>query len=401
MVDAAQEYESAKTMERQRKADEREERLSAFKGQRITPTSPSDFHHRGISELRALVEHANPDAIENSGSHWRASADRLGGQDGRGGIRKAFMDAVDHASAHWQGSAAEAFRREALKVLDKVDRTYGHARVVERTLIGTRESGPETGVAHNLREAKKTMSGIKDPGKVDSALDDSGDDAQFHRDMANPKMDARMALELNRDSLSLSKERQVEAVIVMDELAANYEGHAEAFWSEGTDPGGVKGDWPKHPSSSAAPPPVNMPVIGGPRPKPSSGDSEDAQWRGRIRGAGRLRRPQDQPARAARADRTRQCAGRHHGPADERRFTRWWRAWRRPRRERRYGRSLRRSDPRGWHRRFWRRRGFRSAWCRWDARRRYAGRRGRQQRGTWRRCRAHRRAGPYPRRHGR
>ncbi|MFG2891890.1 hypothetical protein [Streptomyces sp. NPDC048248] len=269
MVDAAQEYESAKTMERQRKADEREERLSAFKGQRVTPTSPSDFHHRGISELRALVEHANPDAIENSGNHWRASADRLAGQDGRGGIRKAFMDAVDHASAHWQGSAAEAFRREALKVLDKVDRTYGHARVVERTLIGTRESGPETGVAHNLREAKKTMSGIKDPGKVDSALDDSGDDAQFHRDMANPKMDARMALELNRDSLSLSKERQVEAVIVMDELAANYEAHS-GILEEGTDPGGVKGDWPKHPSSSSSPPPVNMPVIGGPRPKPSS-----------------------------------------------------------------------------------------------------------------------------------
>ena len=92
---------------------------------------------------------------------------------------------------------------------------------------------------------------------------------QFHRDMANPKMDARMALELNRDSLSLSKERQVEAVIVMDELAANYEAHS-GILEEGTDPGGAKGDWPKHPSSSAAPPPVNMPVIGGPRPKPSS-----------------------------------------------------------------------------------------------------------------------------------
>ena len=212
------------------------------------------------------------------------------------------MDAVDHASAHWQGSAAEAFRREALKVLDKVDRTYGHARVVERTLIGTRRirsrrrASPTT-----FARPRRPCPEIKDPGKVDRALDDSGDDSQFHRDMANPKMDARMALELNRDSLSLSKERQVEAVIVMDELAANYEGHATASGGRRPIRAASTGDWPKHPSSSAAPPPVNMPDVGGSAPEAVVRDAEIAQRRGRIRGPGRLRRSQDQPARTAGA----------------------------------------------------------------------------------------------------
>lgn len=270
MVDARQEYDSAKNMERQRKEQEREERLKSFKGQRVlSPPSPSDFHHHGINALRAMIANANPEAIETSGHHWRASADRLAGEDGHGGIRKAFMDAVDHATAHWEGSAAEAFRREAGKVLVKIDKTYSHARIVERTLVGTRTTGPESGVAHNLREAKKAMSKIHDPGVVDRATDESGDDGQFKRDMANPKMDARMALELNRDNLSLTKERQVEAVIVMEELAAHYNGNADVL-RDGTDPGGVRGDWPKDPSTKHAPPPVNMPVIGGTRPKPSA-----------------------------------------------------------------------------------------------------------------------------------
>ncbi|MGW1375322.1 hypothetical protein ACWD6P_13750 [Streptomyces sp. NPDC002446] len=269
MVDARQERESAKAMEQQRKNREREERLKSFKGQRLTPRSPSDFHHHGINALRAMIENASPETIETSGRHWRASADRLGGDDGHGGIRKAFMDAVDHATAHWEGSAAQAFRREAVKVLEKIDRTYQHSRNVESTLIGSRSSGPEIGVAHSLREAKKAMSKIHDPGVVDRATDDSGDDSQFKRDMANPKMDTRMALELNRDNLSLTKERQVEAVIVMDELAANYDGH-KSFLREGVDPGGPSGDWPKQPPTHTPPPPVRMPVTGGAHPHPSS-----------------------------------------------------------------------------------------------------------------------------------
>ncbi|MFI1155982.1 hypothetical protein [Streptomyces sioyaensis] len=269
MVDAKQEYDNAKAMEQQRKNHEREERLKSFKGQHLTPRSPSDFHHHGINALRAMIANANPEAIETSGHHWRASADRLGGQDGQGGIRKAFMDAVEHATAHWEGTAAQAFRREAGKVLEKIDRTYQHSRNVESTLIGSRSSGPEVGVAHNLREAKSTMSKIHDPGLVDRAKDDKGDDSQFKRDMQNPKMDTRMALELNRDNLSLSKERQVEAVIVMDELAAHYDGHSKIL-EEGPGPGGPGDDWPTQPSTRHTPPPVRMPVIGGAHPNSSS-----------------------------------------------------------------------------------------------------------------------------------
>lgn len=214
--------EYAKTIkEKNRKEQIKEE----FGSHKVIPKSNSDFHHHGLDALRAMVKNSNPDAIESAGDHWRASADLLAGEDGRGGVRKAFMDAVDHASAHWHGAAADAFRRESQKVLSKIDRTYGHARSVETALIGGRGTGAKGSIAHSVREAKTAMSKIEDAGDVEGFFDTNGkdgDDAQFHKDMANPKMDAKMALELNRDSLSLSKERQVEAVIVMEELANNY-----------------------------------------------------------------------------------------------------------------------------------------------------------------------------------
>ncbi|WP_411137446.1 hypothetical protein [Streptomyces sp. C10] len=234
--------------------------------------SSSNFHEHGLDALRAMVKNSDPDAIESAGDHWRASADRLAGEDGSGGIRKAFMDAVDHASAHWHGAAADAFRREAQKVLKKIDLTYRHARNVETALIGGRGSGPQGGIAHSLREAKKTMSKIEDAGKVEGFFDTNGKDGadqQFHKDMANPKMDAKMALELNRDNLSLSKERQVEAVIVMEELASNYRANEPTVSGGLGPPPGAGHDWPTEPREPARPAPVNMPTPGGPRVKPS------------------------------------------------------------------------------------------------------------------------------------
>ncbi|MGY5124808.1 hypothetical protein [Streptomyces nigrescens] len=243
-----------------------------FGSHKVVPTSDSDFHNHGLDALRAMVKDSDPDAIESAGDHWRASADRLAGEDGSGGIRKAFMDAVDHASAHWHGAAADAFRREAQKVLKKIDLTYLHARNAEIALIGGRGSGPQGGIAHSLREAKKTMSKIEDAGKVEGLFDTNGKDGadeQFHKDMANPKMDAKMALELNRDNLSLSKERQVEAVIVMEELAHNYrENQPNVSGGDGPPPGPGR-EWPTEPRQPVHPAPVNMPTPGGPRVKPS------------------------------------------------------------------------------------------------------------------------------------
>ncbi|AWN29122.1 hypothetical protein [Streptomyces sp. NEAU-S7GS2] len=262
-----EEYEK-KINEKNRKEQIKED----FGSYKPIEQSSSNFHGHGLDALRAMVKNSDPDAIESAGDHWRASADRLAGEDGQGGIRKAFMDAVDHASAHWHGAAAEAFRREAQKVLSKIDRTYGHARNVEAALIGRRGSGPQGGIAHSVREAKKAMSKIEDAGKVEGFFDTNGKDGadqQFHKDMANPKMDAKMALELNRDNLSLSKERQVEAVIVMEELANNYRQNQPNVSDGIGPPPGPGHDWPTEPREPTHPAPVNMPTPGGPRVKPS------------------------------------------------------------------------------------------------------------------------------------
>ncbi|MFE3647964.1 hypothetical protein ACFXO2_08990 [Streptomyces sp. NPDC059152] len=264
MTEAGQERDGAQEMARRRAEQERAEQLKSLRGHRLTPRSPSDFQKRDLAALQAMIEHASPETIETSGRHWRTSADQLGGDDGHGGIRKAFKDAVDHATAHWEGTAAQAFRREAAKVLSKLDRSYQHARNVESTLIGSRTSGPEVGVAHNLREAKKAMVTLRLAGGAPDPVAPTGDDSQFKRDMANPKLDTRMALELNRGSLPPSKERQLEAVVVMDELAAHYEAQGKRL-REGTGPG-IAGDWPVAPTGSPAPPPVDAAVTGGRQP---------------------------------------------------------------------------------------------------------------------------------------
>ncbi|WP_438486244.1 hypothetical protein [Streptomyces sp. S186] len=264
MTETGRQHDGAQEMERRRTEKERAELLKSLHGHRLTPRSPSDFQKRDLPALRAMIEHAGPETIETSGRHWRSAADRLGGDDGHGGLRKAFQDAVEHAAAHWEGTAAEAFRREAAKVLAKIERSYQHARNVESILIGSRASGPEAGVAHNLREAQKALLRLQLAGAATAPTTEAGDDSQFKRDMANPKLDTRMALELNRHSLPPDKQCQIEAAVVMDELAAHYEAQGKRL-REGTGPG-VTGDWPIAPSGSPAPPPVDTAVTGGPRP---------------------------------------------------------------------------------------------------------------------------------------
>ncbi|MGP4002267.1 hypothetical protein [Streptomyces sp. 8N706] len=227
-----------------------------------------------------MIENADPDQVDRAGDHWRAAADQLGGLDGSGGIRKAFKDAIDHALAHWEGPASKNFLEAANDVLRKIDRSYRHARNAEMAMIGTRETGRDVGIAANLRKAQETMKSIHQPDTTDrvkdKASDGSRDDAQFHRDMANPNIDARTALELNRENLSLSKERQVEAVIVMEELAWNYKQQSNGM-RPGVDRGG---DWPSEPNDQTPPSPVVMPTIGGDMSPKSSAPSSGAKGSG-------------------------------------------------------------------------------------------------------------------------
>lgn len=241
------------------------------------PRSPSDFHNHGINELRAMISNSNPAAVRKAGDNWKAIADLLAGEDGSGGIAKEFKDAVDEASKSWSGDASKKFREAAADVLEKIDRTYRHARNTQKTLIGNGEIGSCTpgmdstaqiaapgSVAQTLAEAKATMEKIDDPSKTergkDWASDGSRDDSQFHADMADPNKDMSQVLEANRGDLSLSKERQVEAVIVMETLARNYSLHRKNFVGGDPDHGG---EWPAPPVDQSPVGPIPMPIPGG------------------------------------------------------------------------------------------------------------------------------------------
>lgn len=241
------------------------------------PRSQSDFHHKGIDALRAMISNANPNAVRKAGDNWKSIADQLGGEDGTGGLAKEFKEAVTEAEKSWSGEASKKFKEAAADVLEKINRTYRHARNTQLTMIGNGEIGSCTpgmesaaqiagpgSVAQTLAEAKYTMDKIDDPSKTermgDKVSDGGRDDSQFHEDMANPNIDVSQALEAHRGDLSVSKERQVEAVIVMETLAFNYRQHANNIKNGPPEDGG---DWPSNPNQNSPVGPIPMPIPGG------------------------------------------------------------------------------------------------------------------------------------------
>lgn len=241
------------------------------------PRSQSDFHHKGIDALRAMISNANPSAARKAGDNWKSIADQLGGEDGTGGLAKEFKEAVTEAEKSWSGEASKKFKEAAADVLEKINRTYRHARNTQLTMIGNGEIGSCTpgmesaaqiagpgSVAQTLAEAKYTMEKIDDPSKTermgDKVSDGGRDDSQFHEDMANPNIDVSQALEAHRGDLSVSKERQVEAVIVMETLAFNYRQHTYNFRDTTVEDGS---NWPSQPNQQTPVGPIPMPIPGG------------------------------------------------------------------------------------------------------------------------------------------
>ncbi|WP_404816540.1 WXG100 family type VII secretion target [Streptomyces thermolineatus] len=220
----------------------------------IPHSKESDFHNHGLTALKAMIEESKPENVKKTAQEWKEVADELAGGSGDGGIRKSFKSAIDHALAHWRGPASEKFREEAEKVLSKIDRAYGHARNAERAMRGA---------AEDLGKAQGEMAKIKEPSFGDRVGDwwnDEGrDPSQYNKDLASSKYDTDAALERNREYLSLTKERHLEAVVVMEALAYNYKGHAAVIKA----PRHVidDGDWPAEPNNVPSPPPIALPTV--------------------------------------------------------------------------------------------------------------------------------------------
>jgi hypothetical protein len=146
------------------------------------------------------------------GDGEKGGVDQVPSNDSVAGMLKM---AVENVLEHWEGAAAEAFKRRADEISLQIRNGAAYANFTSKQLLA---------ISKDLDTAKAKMGPIEEPSKLESGwdwLNDDQDDSQMKKDMA-AGASADAVAKANEKNLSLGMERKLEAVAVMEELAANY-----------------------------------------------------------------------------------------------------------------------------------------------------------------------------------
>ncbi|GGN61784.1 hypothetical protein GCM10012285_61150 [Streptomyces kronopolitis] len=232
-------------------------------------TSRPQFTEKGLNDLKQMVSGANPAEVGNVAKGWRDVRVSLVGEGWDGGIKKHFDDAVEKVLKTWHGSSADQFASSAQKISENFANLalYPHNTGEVLRQIG-----------ENLKEVQKFVDDVKEPSSWESKEDwladkatsgvgkgaaigntimpgagglvgglvggmvggDGRDDSQLKVDLQNPKMSIWDAMDKNRHSLSLGKERQLQAAHYMEQLGTTYRVGVKALGSTRIDDGHIK-----------------------------------------------------------------------------------------------------------------------------------------------------------------
>ncbi|MGC9542564.1 hypothetical protein [Streptomyces sp. UG1] len=230
----------------------------------------TDFMQYSVNGLRKMIMNSNPGQISVAGDHWKSVHQLLSGGEGDGktgavdttpsktSIAGTLQTAVDNVLEHWEGAAAEAFKRRADEVGAQIRNGAAYANFTAEQLFA---------ISKDLDAAITEMEPIEAPSKLESAgdrLNDSGrDDSQMKKDLATGAS-ADAVAEANEKNLSLGMERKLQAVAVMERLAANYQVYTKNLKNAPTIDD-TRGITPPN-NDVTMPPPITMPSAsaGGP-----------------------------------------------------------------------------------------------------------------------------------------
>ncbi|MGW6734176.1 hypothetical protein [Streptomyces sp. NPDC055013] len=255
MADSVQDYKAsqqvAENQEKQRHEDQRNnhDRLiesdkvsrNSVPFNRATENGKTPFIEYSVNGLRKMIMDSNPGKISEVGTHWKMVHNILSGGDGDGAsggvdevsakdsVAGMLKAAVDTVLEHWEGEAAQAFKRRAENIAVQIRNGSAHANFTAEQLFA---------ISKDLDAAKAKMADIHEPSKLESAGDkmndnSNRDDAQAHKDLA-AGVSAGTVAEANEKNLSLGMERRLQAVAVMEQLAANYKVYGKNLKSGGT-----------------------------------------------------------------------------------------------------------------------------------------------------------------------
>ncbi|MEU1854076.1 hypothetical protein ABZ499_33655 [Streptomyces sp. NPDC019990] len=234
------------------------------------------FMKMGIPKLRSMILDADPGRIYEVSQHWKSIHNILSGGDGDGkngsvdsvsakdSVAGMMQSAVENVLEHWEGDAAEAFRKKANEIMQNLRNAASWANYYGETAHA---------IQNDLRNSMAKMREVEEPSGWSSAWDrlwdDERSDEQLLEDI-NKGVSTDAARQANADSLSAGKEKQLEGVAIMEQLAANYKAYAKGapIDDDKTDPFA-----PPSPNTPM-PAPISMPSSAGSRPGTGSGTAK-------------------------------------------------------------------------------------------------------------------------------
>lgn len=231
--DAQQLRQAQQQQEQQRRASILAKTHGGHEGPTGYTTDFTASHVGGLDGLRAMIESANPDVLDNVATNWAAI---------KKGLLAAQADFQTHTSAalqHWEGSAADGFATRAQQLHDSLG---NGALYADNAHTGV------TSAATALRAAQKAMP--KDPSewqKISRKATSETSDSQFNADLKSG-MSRQVALELDGGNLSATEEAHQRAIVVMQTLEGSYAVSAKTI---GPAPGHFENQtvWPPPPAT--------------------------------------------------------------------------------------------------------------------------------------------------------
>ncbi|WP_274562565.1 hypothetical protein [Streptomyces spiramyceticus] len=186
------------------------------------------FQEYSINGLRRMILDAKPGTLMEVGGHWKKVHELLSGGDGNGAagevdrtskkdsVAGLMETAVENVLEHWHGAAAEAFRKRSKEIVVDIRNGAAHANLTAANLDA---------VGKLLNASIQEMEKIEEPSAAERAKDrlndDGRNDDQLKKDL-DAGVSAGTAAQASEKTLSLTRERQLKAIAVMENLSRGY-----------------------------------------------------------------------------------------------------------------------------------------------------------------------------------
>ncbi|MDI3388311.1 hypothetical protein QIS99_19185 [Streptomyces sp. B-S-A8] len=180
------------------------------------PETTTQFINYSLKELKQMLEGTDHKRIEETSQNWGHVHRILAG--GEDNIADRLDKAVSNVLEHWTGEAANSFAKKAREISQSIRNAAWYADL---------NKGQFGEAAEYLKLYKPQLDAIKEPDLLDKAGDaltdwswDNGESTAH--DLNNKNMTAAQVAEANEGKIGASRETQLQAVAVMENLGAQY-----------------------------------------------------------------------------------------------------------------------------------------------------------------------------------